>query len=130
MLKLPKLLEILKKDNIPDITIQKIVKEIKADEELKKDNKNTDSKSKKEFVLLIDPKNPISGFAVQIEESEDAGKTLDKIREAILAYNNSRKGKKSPVKTIPEALNVIPRRFFVDVSLWVKTKESVRVVNL
>lgn len=129
MLKLNEILEILKKDNVPDLTVKKIAAEYKAKEELKKDNKSTDPKSKKEYVLLVNPDVKDVGHAVQVEDGDDVSKTVDKIRETMLVFNRSRKGSKNPVKTIAEALNAIPSRFFVENNIWVKTKEVVQVLN-
>lgn len=128
MLKINEVLDVLKNAKVPDVTLKIVAQQLKEREELKNDNKDHSIKAKKKFILLSDTKD--TGFALQLEESESDESVLDKVNAAISAYNNSKKGQKFPVKSVSEGLKTLPRKFLVNAGVWVKTKESVRLINL
>lgn len=125
-LKIEEIAAALRENEIPTNKIRAIVESLQQTEENKKVEK--EKGPKKEYVLI--QANSDTGFAVQIEASEDAGETLNKIRAAARAYNNSRKGQKTPVRTISEAISVLPAKFLVESAVWRKTKEPVRTLSI
>jgi DNA repair ATPase RecN len=90
-------------------------------------------KVKQQFVIVVsDPKKVITedltGWIVQIPDSESVLTVTDRIKKAAYNYNASKKGQKYPIKTIGEAVESIGNKFFKPYDLKVKTKEAVFVV--
>jgi pyruvate/2-oxoglutarate/acetoin dehydrogenase E1 component len=66
----------------------------------------------------------LTGYAVQIPEDESEFSIEGKIAAAAHEYNRTKKGMRSPVKTIAEACEFVPARFFRDQNIWIKHKEA------
>jgi 16S rRNA C1402 (ribose-2'-O) methylase RsmI len=96
------------------------------------------SKSKTQFVVLIDdPENklegqPLLGWVAQIEDEAPQMALVDRVKAAARAFNESRKGRKRPVKNIRETFMSVPRKFFKDGieghKTLPKTKEPVALI--
>lgn len=130
-LKINEVISVLRANQIPSANLRKIVTDLESAEENKKTAKEPGAK--KQFVLITSYAAagvPETGFAVQIEESEDTANTLDKIRAAARAYNQTRKGQKMPVRTISESLSALPAKILVENGIWRKTKEPVRTLSI
>lgn len=90
---------------------------------------------KKQFVMLVsDPDGEIdgkdlTGWVLQIPEEEPAFSVTERIYKAAYDYNASPKGKRIPVKSIGETLEVVPAKFFKEHQAWVKTKEPVLLIG-
>lgn len=89
-------------------------------------------KSPKEYVLVVsDPEGHITkdlvGWAVQIEEGESPHGAVDKIKEAARAFNQSKKGKRMPLTTIGETIEVATK-FTRESKVWAKNKVPVLVI--
>ena len=95
-------------------------------------------KAKTKIVLLAsDPEGKLAGldivgWAFQVEESMDVSLLPNRIKLAATAYNDSRKGRLYPVKTIGEAIQNLPKKFWKSedpaVRTTVKTKEATQLV--
>lgn len=90
---------------------------------------------KKQFVIIVSdpegriPKNDFVGWVVQIPESESPATTLDRINRAAYDFNTTKKGRLLPVKTVGEAIESVPAKFFKEADAWVKTKTPVLVIK-
>lgn len=90
---------------------------------------------KKQFVIVVsDPEGKIegldlTGWVVQIPEEDSVFSTAERIHKAAYDFNASPKGKRLPVRSIGEALEVIPAKFFKEHQAWVKTKEPVLLIS-
>lgn len=86
-------------------------------------------------VLLNDPENVLegrsfSGWIVQMTEETPQALALDKARAAGHAFNQSKKGRKRPVKTLGEVFEGVPRRFWkteTDTKTIPKTKVQILI---
>jgi hypothetical protein len=90
-------------------------------------------KVKQQFVIVVSDPNKmitedLTGWIVQIPDSESVLTVTDRIKKAAYNYNASKKGQKYPIKTIGEAVESIGNKFFKPYDLKVKTKEAVFVV--
>jgi hypothetical protein len=90
-------------------------------------------KVKQQFVIVVSDPNKmitedLTGWIVQIPDSESVLTVTDRIKKAAYNYNASKKGQKYPIKTIGEAVESIGNKFFKPYDLKVKTKEPVFVV--
>lgn len=107
-----------------DVAIQRqIIESLNASAEAAKEDRVSETlpKGKRQYVLVVsDPtgqiaalKVPLVGWPIQIEEGRPAGAILEDIRLAAGQYNGvSRKGKQTPVRTVGEAIEVVPRRYW------------------
>ena len=95
-------------------------------------------KPKSQFVVLAcDPSGaPVSSELVswvfQTEEGMSPATIIDRIKNAATSFNTSRKGRKSPVSTLGETIQHVPRKFWKTddpaVKTLVKSKEPLQVV--
>lgn len=89
---------------------------------------------KKQFVILVSDPNGVigahdlTGWVLQIPEDDNLFTTRDRIYKAAYDYNASPKGKRLPVKSVGEILEVVPSKFFKEHQTWVKTKEPVLLI--
>ncbi len=90
---------------------------------------------KKQMVLLVSdpagrlPKSDFVGWVLQIPESESPATTQERIFRGAYDYNTTKKGRLYPAKTVGEALENVPAKFFKEADLWVKTKTPVLVLK-
>lgn len=90
---------------------------------------------KKQFVILVSdpegklPQADLVGWVLQIPENESVATAQDRINRAAYDFNASKKGRLLPVKTVGEAIENVPARYFKDAELWVKTKTPVYVLR-
>ena len=99
----------------------------------KEDNdKVTEPRIKKDYILLLsDPAEKLSdeylGWAFQIDEDQNPGELLDKIKMTAGDFNRSKKGQKIPVHTIVETIQNVPAKFFKEYKIYPKHKEPVYI---
>jgi hypothetical protein len=55
--------------------------------------------------------------------------TLERVHRAAYDFNASKKGRMLPAKTVGDALENVPAKFFKEAECWVKTKTPVLVVR-
>lgn len=85
-------------------------------------------KSKKQIVVLsIDG---YLGWAVQLPEDAAPQSAPDRINQAAHAFNASKKGRLLPVKSLGEACESVPARFFKDAEVKVLTKLVVPILKV
>lgn len=107
--------------------VQKLI----AEKEAEKEEKEGEEKPK--FVPVgivnlesIQPQsNDGLGYILMIREDDDVGEVPFKVAEAIRAFNESKKGRKCPVKSFAEACANVSAKYWKQVGLKVKTKESI-----
>ena len=90
---------------------------------------------KKQFVILAsDPENRLPrhdfvAWVLQIPEDESVATTQERIFRGAYDYNASKKGRLYPAKTVGEALENVPAKFFKEAEVWVKSKVPVLVLK-
>jgi len=106
--------------------------EIKEDEEAKAAEK--EPKQKKQFGVLISDQagvlagNDLVAWVVQVEESASPHVMFERIKRAAYEFNQSKKGRKHPVKTVGEACEAVGAKFFKEQNISIKTKEPVLIM--
>lgn len=115
----------------------KTIKDIKqAAEEEKADRASEGPKGKNTFtVLLDDSENLLSGrsfmgWVVQMPAEDAPMLALDRAKAAGKAFNETKKGRKCPVKSISEVFSSVPRKFWKngsDVKTMSKTKTKILI---
>jgi hypothetical protein len=127
--------EILKKNEISPAILRKIVEEINLAVQPEGADEEKPPAVKKQFVILVSdpegklPKNDFVGWVLQIPEDESVATTQERIFRGSYDFNASKKGRLLPVKTVGEAIENVPTKFFKEADVWVKTKTPVLVLK-
>ena len=130
-----KVAEILKKNHIDPAVLRRVVEEMNLAVQPDPGEADAPPPIKKQFVILASdpqgrlPKGDFAGWVLQIPESESPATTLDRISRGAYDYNASKKGRLYPAKTVGEAVENVPAKFFREAELWVKTKTPVLVLR-
>lgn len=131
-----KVCEVVKKHVSEAETVRAIIEEINLAVQPEGADEEKTPHEKKQFVVIAsDPNGALANvpdfvaWVVQIPENESVTTTTDRVVRAAYDFNASRKGRLCPVKTVGEAMEVVPVRFTKEAELWIKTKEPVLVVR-
>jgi hypothetical protein len=130
-----KVAEILKRNHIDPAVLRRVVEEMNLAVQPDPGEAEAAPPLKKQLVILVSdpdermPKGDLTGWVLQIPESESPASTQERIFKGAYDYNASKKGRLYPAKTVGAALEDIPGKFFREVELWVKTKEPVLVLR-
>lgn len=92
-----------------------------------------ESREFKDFDLTHDvaERKSMTGYVVKYKEGDDAGAILSKLSDASRAFNETRKGKKSPITSITEIFAFLKPKFLKLTGagkLVIQTKEPVRII--
>ena len=130
-----KVAEILKKNHIDPAVLRRVVEEMNLAVQPDPGEADAPPPVKKQFVILASdpdgrlPKGDFAGWVLQIPESESPATVLDRILRGAYDYNASKKGRLYPAKTVGEAVENVPAKFFREADLWVRTKSPVQVLR-
>ena len=130
-----KVAEILKKNDISPAVLRRVIEEMNLAVQPDGGDEDKPPAVKKQFAILISdpdgklPKHDFVGWILQLPESESVATTLDRIFRSAYDYNTTKKGQLMPVKTVGEAIEVIPAKAFKEADLWVKSKTPVLVLK-
>ena len=128
--------EIIQSEHVEPATLLRIIEKMNlAVQPEPGDEEPTPHVKKKFFILLSDPENKMAGvgdlvgWVGQLPDSESPATVRDRIARAASEFNTTKKGRLIPVKTVGEALENVPGKFFKEADLWVKTKTPVIVLR-
>lgn len=126
--------EICKKNQVEPKLLRQIVEEMNLAVQPDDGDEKPPAVKKQFIVLLSDPdgRMPSAHFVawvLQIPETESVATTEDRLCRAAYDYNVTKKGRLYPAKTIGEAVENIPAKFFKEADVWVKTKTPVLVLK-
>ncbi len=130
-----KVAEILKKADISPAILRRVIEEMNLAAQPDGGNEDKPPAVKKQFAILVSdpdgklPKHDFVGWILQLPESESVATTLDRIFRSAYDYNTTKKGQLMPVKTVGEAIEVIPAKAFKEADLWIKSKTPVLVLK-
>ena len=130
-----KVAEILKKNHIDPAILRKVVEEMNLAVQPDPGDDEKPPAVKKQFVIVVSdpdgkmPKTDLVGWVLQIPESESPATTADRVFRGSYDFNTTKKGQLMPVKTVGEAIENVPAKFFKEVDVWVKTKTPVLVLK-
>lgn len=133
-IEIPKVAEILKKNEIDPAVLRRIIEEMNLSVEPEGDGDKAPAVKKQHVIIVSDPEGrmptcDLVGWVVQIPESESPSTTLDRIFRSAYDYNATKKGQLMPVKTVGEAIEAVPAKFLKEADVWVKTKTPVLIVK-
>ena len=130
-----KVAEILKKNHIDPSLLRKVIEEMNLAVQPDPGEDEKPPAVKKQFVILVSdpdgkmPKTDLVGWVLQIPETESVVTTPDRIFRSAYDFNTTKKGQLLPVKTVGEAIENVPGKFFKEADVWVKTKTPVLVLK-
>jgi hypothetical protein len=130
-----KVAEILKKNEISPAVLRRVIEEMNLAVQPDPGDEEKPPAVKKQFVVLVSdpdgkmPKHDFVAWVLQIPENESVATTQDRIFRSSYDFNTTKKGQLMPVKTVGEAIENVPGKFFKEADLWVKTKTPVLVLK-
>jgi hypothetical protein len=119
--------------DIDSSKVQEVISKLMPPEENEVDD--APPSVKKEFLVLASTEGstPIPDdlvvWVAQVLEGTDPNLLVSMISDCAHDYNMTRKGRKSPVRTIGEAIEVVSGSITREHGVWLKTKEPVRLMT-
>jgi hypothetical protein len=130
-----KVAEILKRNHIEPALLRRVVEEMNLAVQPDPGEGETPPPVKKQFIILVSdpeetmPKGDLTGWVLQIPEDESPASVPERLFKGAYDYNASKKGRLYPAKTVGDAVENVPAKFFREAELWVKTKTPVLVLR-
>ncbi len=130
-----KVAEILKKNHIDPAVLRRVVEEMNLAVQPDPGEGDAAPPVKKQYIILVSdpdermPKGDFTGWVLQIPEDESPASVQERLLKGAYDYNASKKGRLYPAKTVGDAVENVPGKFFRDAELWVKTKTPVLVLR-
>lgn len=123
--------EIIKGKAIEPALLKEIIEEMNLTVQPENDEEKPPALKKQWCILISDPNHVIhshvelTGWVLQIPESDSVLTTLERIHRAAYEFNTTKKGRLLPVKTVGEAVENVAAKHFKEQQVWVKTKTPV-----
>lgn len=130
-----KVAEILKKNHVDPAVLRRVVEEMNLAVQPDPGEGDQPPPVKKQFVILVSdpsgkmPRADLVGWVLQIPENESPASVQERMLKGVYDYNASKKGRLHPAKTVGDAVENVPGKFFREAELWVKTKTPVIVLR-
>lgn len=132
-IEISKAAEILKKNQLEPALLRRVIEEMNL--VVQPEGDEPAPVVKKQFVVLVSdpdgmlPKSDFVAWVLHIPENESVATTQDRILRSAYDFNCTKKGRLLPVKTMGEAIENVPAKFFKEADVWVKTKTPVLVLR-
>jgi hypothetical protein len=126
--------EILKRNKADPALLRAVVQELNLLAQAEANEEQTPT-VKKQFVIVVSdpdgrfPKHDFAGWVLQIPEDDSPVTTMERVYRASYEFNDSKRGRLLPVKTVGEAIESVPAKHFKEADVWVKTKTPVLVIT-
>jgi len=130
-----KVAEILKRNHIDPAVLRRVVEEMNLAVQPDPGEGDLAPPVKRQFIILVSdpagkmPRGDLTGWVLQIPESESPASVPERLFKGAYDYNASKKGRLYPARTVGDAVENVPAKFFKEAELWVKTKTPVLVVK-
>ena len=130
-----KVAERVKKNEVPPAVLRRVIEEMNLAAQPEPGDEEKPPAVKKQFVILVSdpddklPKHDFVGWVLQIPENESVVTAQERIVRAAYEFNASKQGRLLPVKTVGEAIENVPAKFFKESDVWVKTKTPVLMLK-
>ena len=127
--------EILKKNHLEPALLRRIIEEMNlATQPDPGEGDAEEPKVKKQYAILVSDtqgiiKTDLTGWVLQLPEDESPATVRERVFVSTYEYNASKKGRLYPAKTVGDALENVPAKFFKEHDLWVKSKQPLLVVT-
>ena len=130
-----KVAEILKRNHIEPAILRRVVEEMNLAVQPDPGEGDQPPPVKKQFIILVSdpektmPKGDLTGWVLQIPEDQSPASVRERLFKGAYDYNASKKGRLYPAKTVGDAVENVPSKFFREAELWVRTKTPVLVLR-
>jgi len=130
-----KVAEILKRNHIEPALLRRVVEEMNLAVQPDPAEGDAPPPVKKQFIILVSdpeetmPRGDLTGWVLQIPEDESPASVPERLFKGAYDYNASKKGRLYPARTVGDAVENVPAKFFREAELWVKTKTPVLVLR-
>lgn len=131
-----KLKQILHRNESDIQKITDILNEINLELQIEKEERDARPPLvKKQYITLIADSEGIlqdrdlATWVLQIPEEDNPHRILEKIHQSAHNYNSSPKGRRLPVRSLGETLEVVSAKIFKENQVWVKTKIPVLAIS-
>ena len=130
-----KVAEILKRNHIDPAVLRRVVEEMNLAVQPDPGEADQPPPVKKQFIILVSdpeetmPRGDLTGWVLQIPEDQSPASVRERLFKGAYDYNASKKGRLYPAKTVGDAVENVPSKFFREAELWVKTKTPVLVLR-
>lgn len=126
--------EVCKKNLVDPNALRAIIEELSLAAQPEPGEEAAPAVKKQMVVLVSDPEGRLPKFdfvawVLCIPETESVVTTQDRIFRAAYDFNATKRGRLHPCKTVGEAIENIPAKFFKEADVWVKTKTPVLVLK-
>ena len=134
-IEISKVAEILKRNHVDPALLRRVIEEINVAAQPDPGEKEAPPPVKKQFVILVSdpdgrwPKHDFAGWVLQIPDTESPATVLERVFRGTYDYNTTKKGHLYPAKTVGEAIENVPAKFFRETDVLVKTKTPVLVLK-
>ncbi len=124
----------LKKHAIDPAKLRAIIEELNFEAQPADGDEKAPPVKKQYAVLVSDPegklpKHDFVAWVLAIPEDESVVTTQERIFRAAYDFNCSKKGRLLPVKTVGEAIENVPAKFFKEADVFVRTKVPVLMLR-
>lgn len=133
-IEISKVAESLKKNQVDPAVLRRIIEELNLASQ-PEPGEEKEPAVKKQFCILVSdptgvmPKVDLVGWVLQLPENESLATVQDRLFRSAYDFNTTKKGRLLPVKTVGEAIENVPAKFFKEAEVWVKTKTPVLVLT-
>lgn len=126
--------EIIKRNAVEPDTARQIIEEMNLLVQPEADEEKAPPVKKQWCIVISDPngvlpEDELTGWVVQIPESDSVLTTVERIHKAAYEFNTTKKARLLPAKTVGEAIENVPAKHFKEQQVWVKTKTPVFVLK-
>ena len=126
---------VLQRNELEVTQVAQIIEDINVELAAQVDEEEKPPPVKKQFVMLVsDPEEKLAGenlvgWVLQLPEDDSPYVVTERLIRSAYEHNQSKKGRRLPVKTIGEVCEHVPARLAKEQNLWIKTKEPVLLVR-
>lgn len=131
-----KLKQILHRNESDVQKINDILNEINLELQIEKEERDARPPLvKKQYITLIADSQGVlkdadlATWVLQIPEEDNPHRIIEKIHASANTYNTSPKGRRLPVRSVGETLEIVSAKIFKENHVWVKTKIPVLAVS-
>ncbi len=130
-----RVVEIAKKAEMDPAKLRQFIEEVNLAAKPAGGDEEKPPAMKKQFVILLSdpegkmPKHEFVAWVLQIPENESPASTQERIFRGAYDFNASKKGRLLPVKTVGEAIESVPAKYFKEADVFVKTKTPVLILK-
>ncbi|WP_309387477.1 hypothetical protein [Cerasicoccus frondis] len=126
---------VMTRNGLDTRTVAQIIEDINLELAAQSDEEDKPPPVKKQHVIMVsDPEGKLEGldpvgWVLQIPEEDSVYVTEERLFRCAYDYNQSKKGRRMPVKTIAEVCEHVPARIAKEQKVWIKNKEPVLILR-